>query len=97
MIAMNNIKKASEVLNEQFGIEGTESRENFKDEAYSFYLSEILKDRRKHLKLSQEDLANKIGKKRPYISRVENGEDVRLSNFLQIANALGLNFRLIAS
>ena len=94
---MNKIKKASEILNEQFGVEGTESRKNFKDEAYSYYLSEILKKRRKDLKLSQEDLANKIGKKRPYISRVENGEDIRLSNFLQIANALGLNFKLVVS
>ncbi len=94
---MSKLRKASAILNEQIGEEGTKSRENFKDKAYSYYLSEILKSRRKQLKLSQEELANKIGKKRPYISRVENGEDVRLSNFLQIANALGLNFELINS
>jgi len=46
------------------------------------------------LKISQEELAIKVGKKRPYISRVENGEDVRLSNFILIANALGLTFEL---
>jgi len=39
-------------------------------------------------------LAKKVGKKRPYISRVENGEDVRISNFVQIALALNLNFDL---
>jgi transcriptional regulator with XRE-family HTH domain len=44
-------------------------------------LSEILKNRRKELKISQAELANKVGKKRPYISRLENGEDVRISNF----------------
>jgi transcriptional regulator with XRE-family HTH domain len=41
--------------------------------------------------MSQEDLALKVGKKRPYISRVENGEDIRLSNFALLANALGFS------
>ena len=91
---MNKIYKASEILNTEIGEEGSEKREKFKEEAYSYYLSEILKTRRKQLKLSQQELANIVGKKRPYISRVENGEDVRLSNFLQIASALGLNFEL---
>lgn len=57
-------------------------------------LSEILKQRRKELKMTQEELAAKLGKKRPYISRVENGEDVRISNFVQIARVLGLGFDL---
>ena len=92
---MSKIYKASEFLNKEVGKEGSEKREKFKEDAYSYYLSEILKSRRKQLKLSQQELANIVGKKRPYISRVENGEDVRLSNFLQIANALGLNFKLI--
>ncbi len=91
---MNKIYKASEILNTEIGEEGSEKREKFKEEAYSYYLSEILKTRRKQLKLSQQELADIVGKKRPYISRVENGEDVRLSNFLQIASALGLNFEL---
>lgn len=88
---------ASELLDQEFGKEGSESRNKFKEEAYIFYLSEILKSRRKELKLSQRELAEKIGKQRPYISRVENGEDLRLSNFIQIATALGLNFSLTAT
>ena len=60
---------------------GTESREKFREGAFSFYFGEIIKNRRKELKLSQNDLAELIGKKRPYISRIENGEDIRLSNF----------------
>ena len=85
---------ANELLDQEFGEEGTTSRNKFKEEAYTFYLSEILKSRRKELKLSQKELADKIGKQRPYISRVERGEDLRLSNFIQIATALGLNFNL---
>jgi ribosome-binding protein aMBF1 (putative translation factor) len=73
---------------------GSPEREKFKEESYAYYLSEILKSRRKQLKWSQEELAIKVGKKRTYISRVENGADLRISNFIQIANVLGLNFEL---
>lgn len=91
---LKKLKTGKEILEKEFGKEGTETRKKFKEEAYSYYLSEILKSRRLELKLSQEELAQKIGKKRPYISRVENGEDVRISNFVQIARALDLNFDL---
>jgi helix-turn-helix protein len=44
-----------------------------------------------------EDLIEKrFGKKRPYISRVENGEDLRISNFILIANAPNLSISLTA-
>lgn len=91
---MSKLVTANEFLNKEVGPVGSTERQKFKEEAYAFYLSEILKSRRKQLKWSQEELANKVGKKRPYISRVENGEDVRISNFIQIANVLGLNFEL---
>jgi transcriptional regulator with XRE-family HTH domain len=41
--------------------------------------------------MNQQDLAEKAGKKRPYISRIETGEDIRLFNFALIDMALGLN------
>lgn len=91
---LNKLTTAKQLLEREHGKEGTESRKKFKEEAYSYYLSEILKSRRIELKLSQEELAKKVGKKRPYISRVENGEDVRISNFVQIAMALNLNLDL---
>jgi len=91
---MSKLKTASKILDKKYGKKGSKKRDKFREQAYAFYLSEILKDRRKELKLSQEDVARKVGKKRPYISRVENGEDVRISNFVQIANALGLSFDL---
>ena len=91
---IKNLTTAKQLLDKEFGKEGTESRKKFKEEAYSYYLSEILRSRRLELKLSQEELAKKVGKKRPYISRVENGEDVRISNFVQIALALNLSFDL---
>ncbi len=91
---MSGLKTASQILDKKYGVRGTPVRNKFTKEAYSYYLSEILKQRRKELKMTQEELATKLGKKRPYISRVENGEDVRLSNFVQIARVLGLGFDL---
>jgi transcriptional regulator with XRE-family HTH domain len=46
--------------------------------------------------MSQEKLAEAVGKKRPYISRIENGEDIRISNLLLVANALDLSLELTA-
>lgn len=88
---------ASTYLDNKYGIRGSKKREEFRDEAFSYYFGEILKARRNELKLSQEDLAKKVGKKRPYISRIENGEDLRMSNFILIATALGLNIELTAA
>jgi len=91
---LNKMLTASKYLTKEIGEEGSPEREKFKEESYAYYLSEILKSRRKQLKWTQEELAIRVGKKRTYISRVENGEDLRISNFIQIANILGLNFEL---
>lgn len=88
---------AKELIAERYGKEGTKEREKFREDAFSYYFGEIIKNRRKELQMSQEDLAQKIGKKRPYISRIENGEDIRLSNFSLVANALGLSIELKTS
>lgn len=93
---MGKIYNAEDLLEQRFGKRGTKEREKFKEEAFSYYFGEIIKNRRKELHISQEQLAQMVGKKRPYISRIENGEDIRLSNFALLANALGLTIQLKA-
>lgn len=93
---MRKTISAKELIAQRYGKKGTKKREQFREDAFSYYFGEIIKNRRKELKLSQESLAKKVGKKRPYISRIENGEDIRLSNFALLANALGLSIQLIA-
>ncbi len=82
----------SKELDKKYGTRGTKSRDKFTTDAYNFYYGEILKERRKKLKISQEELANKIGKPRPFISQVENGRNITLANLILIAQALGLSF-----
>lgn len=89
-----NFTNAKDWLAKKYGKEGTESRMKFNEEAQNYYYSIILKNRRKELKMTQEALAKKVGKKRPYISRVENGEDIKLSNLITIARALGLSVEI---
>ena len=93
---MGELINAKELLDKRYGKQGTESREKFREDAFSYYFGEIIRNRRKELKMSQSDLADLIGKKRPYISRIENGEDIRLSNFILVASALNLSIQLTA-
>ena len=64
--------------------------------AKAWYYAELLKDERKRQNVTQKVLAEKIGKKREYISSLEKGQtDMQLSTFLRIADALGLRFSLV--
>jgi ribosome-binding protein aMBF1 (putative translation factor) len=83
------------LLDEKYGKTGTPAREEFHEKTLAWYYGEILKERRKYLKLTQQELANNIGKKRSYVAHIEQGKtDIQLSNFLKIARALGLEMSL---
>ncbi len=81
-------------LDDKYGKKGTTSREEFIERAFNYYYGEILKERRKELKLTQAEVAAKIGKPRPYVSQIENGRDMRLSSLIAIAQALDLKLEL---
>lgn len=84
---------AETMLTEKYGAPGTKSRCEFEEKARAYYYGVILRDRRKELKMTQKELADKTGMVRSYIARVERGEtDMQLSSFLRIANALRINF-----
>lgn len=56
--------------------------------------AEIIRSRRKALNLTQKELAEKVGKKRTYIARIEKGEtDMQLPNFISISQALGIKLK----
>ena len=80
---LSKLKTADELFDERYGKPGTPSRVAFEERALNWYYSEILKDRRKELKITQKQLADKVGKKREYIALLEKGEtDMQLSTFL---------------
>ncbi|MEL6649433.1 MAG: helix-turn-helix transcriptional regulator [Bacteroidota bacterium] len=74
-----------ELLNQKYGKPGSETRESFETESRSFMIGELIKEERKRAKLTQEELAEKVGTKKSYISRLENGKiDIQLSTFFRI-------------
>ena len=84
-----------ELLNAEYGEQGTMARDNFEAEAEAFCLAECLKEQRRLAGLTQEQLAAKIGTKKSYISKIENGHaDVQLSTLFRIFNGLGKRISL---
>ncbi len=55
------------------------------ERAELFVITEKLKEARKEANLTQEELAVKIGAKKSYISRIENGKtDIQLTTLFRI-------------
>ena len=83
-------------LDKRYGEIGSSSRDEFDAKSKAWYYAELLRDERKRQKLTQQQLGERIGKKREYISALEQGQtDMQLSTFMLIANALGLKFSLV--
>ena len=96
------IKKAKnfdELLDIKYGKTGTKARNNFEKKAQYFVISEMLKDGRKKAKMTQEQLAEKVGTRKSYISRLENGKcDIQLSTLYRIFEfGLGKKINLLIS
>ena len=88
--AIMNCSNLDELLNADFGEVDTPSREEFDKETEAFCLAQMLKEERIRAGLTQEQLAEKIGTKKTYISRLENGKaDVQLTTLFRIFEGLG--------
>lgn len=88
--AIMEAKTFDDLLNVEYGKVGTPARDQYEDDAQAFCLAECLKEERKRAGLTQEQLANRIGTKKSYISKIENGHaDVQLSTLFRIFNGLG--------
>ena len=85
-----NCSCLDELLDVEFGKVGSDTREEFDRETEAFCLAQTLKEERKRAGLTQEELAEKIGTKKTYISRLENGKaDIQLSTLFRIFEGLG--------
>lgn len=82
---IRNAQSFDELLDVKYGRAGTKARAQFEKKAKYFIISELLKDARKEANMTQEQLADKVGTKKSYISRLENGNcDVQLSTLYRI-------------
>ena len=89
---LSMLKTSSEHLDEKYGPKGTPGREAFEAKASAYYYAELLKEQRKAQKMTQQELAENVGVKKSYISRIESGGvEPSAGLFLSIINSLGLS------
>ena len=79
-------------LDESLGKEGTPEREKNRERAWEEYNAQILLDARKNAGLTQQELADRIGANKGYISRIERG--LTVATLYKIASAMGLTIEL---
>ena len=95
--AIRKAKNYDELLDIKYGKIGTKKRDDFEERAQYFVISEMLKTSRQEKNMTQEQLATKVGTKKSYISRLENGScDIQLSTLYRIfEEGLGKRVSLI--
>lgn len=74
-----------EMLDKKYGKRGSAAREKWEQEFETFRLGVLLEEARNKLGITQEELAERCGTNKAYISRIENdASDIRLSTLLRI-------------
>ncbi len=91
-----NLTSLSEHVENQYGKRGSKKREEFEEGYEAFKLGVMLQEMRKEQGLTQEELADKCGTTKTYISRIENNaSDIRLSTLMRIVSkGLGGHLKL---
>ena len=82
---MKNVKTFDQLLDEKYGLKGSSGRDQFDAESLAFRLGVMLKEARIEANLTQEELAEKTGTKKSYISRIERGlNDIQISTYYKL-------------
>ena len=89
-----NLKSFDIHLDENYGKPGTKTREKFDEEFETFKIGVLIQEARKKQHLTQQQLAEKVGTTKNYISRIENDKsDIEVGTLRKIIE-IGLNKRL---
>lgn len=95
MKTKSNIGSFDAILDEKYGKVGTPERDAFHREAYAYCVGQIILDARKQERMTQSDLAKKVGTDKTYISRIEKGAiEPGVGLFFRIMDALGLKVEI---
>lgn len=80
-----NLTSLADHIDMQYGKRGTPEREKFEEGFEAFKLGAMIQELRKENGMTQEQLAEKCGTTKTYISRIENNaSDIRLSTLMRI-------------
>ena len=76
---MDNIQTLDQLKNKYYGEIGTPERDRLENELEALRNGYKIRTSRESLNLTQEQLAERVNKKRPFISKIENdGENITL-------------------
>jgi HTH-type transcriptional regulator / antitoxin HipB len=90
----SNIKTLDQFIDEEYGKKDTSKRDKFEKGYEGFKLGFLIQKARLEKGLTQEELAEKCGTNKGYISKIENNiKEVRLSTLQKIVE-LGLGGHL---
>lgn len=93
----SNLKSLDQFVEEQYGKKGTPRREKFEREYREFKIGALIQEARLGRGMTQEELAEKCGTNKSFISKVENNvKDVRISTLQRIVEK-GLGGKLQVS
>ena len=82
---MNNLTDFEDLLKEKYGEKGTPARDKFDADSLAFRLGVMLKEARKEARMTQQQLAQRTGTKKSYISRIEKGKsDIQISTYYKL-------------
>lgn len=96
MKTSNDVGSFDAILDEKYGQIGTPQREEFHREAYAYCMGQMVMEARRQEKMSQSELAEKVGTNKTYISRIERGViEPGIGLFCRIVDALGLRVELV--
>lgn len=93
---MENNKKfytEEEILDEFIGKIGTAERDEFeakvKKEVDDYYIGEAIKQARKKQGMTQDELGERMGVKKSFVSKIESGKGIAYSTIMRAFKALG--------
>lgn len=83
----NKLVDLEEFIDKEYGKRGTKKRDSFEEGYEAFKLGAMLQELRKQKNMTQEQLAEKCGTTKNYISRIENdASDIRLATLMRIVS-----------
>jgi len=92
----SNLTSWDDHLDKKYGKPGSQTREKYEQAFESFKIGVLIQEARKKQHLTQEQLAERVGTTKNYISRIENNaSDIRLSTLMRIiGEGLGGHLKL---
>lgn len=94
--ANENIQTLDQIKTKYYGEKGTPERDRLENELEALRIGFMIKSMREKLNLTQEELAERVDKKRTYISKIENdGENMTLRTLFDVVErGLGGKLRI---